>query len=120
MNRKIEIEVYETERGACPFLTWLRRLGKSTRVRVMAHLDRLTVGNFGASKALGGGLYEIRVHCGAGYRVYYGKYGDSVVLLLCGGDKGSQRNDIIKAREYWKNIRPYLQQGGKSGSYKKL
>lgn len=86
----------------------------------MAHLDRLSLGNFGSSKALRGGLYEIRVNCGAGYRVYYGKYGDHVILLLSGGDKSTQSNDIKKAREYWKEIQPYLKQGGKSGAYKKL
>jgi len=69
----------------------------------LTRLDRLKLGNFGDSKALQEGVCELRIHYGSGIRIYYGKVGNRVVLLLCGGDKGSQKRDIAKAKEYWKD-----------------
>ncbi|RKZ91012.1 MAG: hypothetical protein DRR19_08385 [Candidatus Parabeggiatoa sp. nov. 1] len=67
------------------------------RVRI----DRLIRGHFGDSKSVGEGVYELRIDYGPGYRVYFGKVGLTIVLLLCGGDKSTQQVDIHKAKTYW-------------------
>lgn len=77
---------------------WLRRLkDKQGRLRILARLDRLTTGNFGDAKSVGGGVVELRFSFGPGYRIYAARRGTQLVLLLCGGDKSTQRNDITKA-----------------------
>lgn len=65
----------------------------------MTRIDRVQVGNLGDCKALGNGLYELRVDWGPGYRVYFARIGKMAVLLLCAGDKRTQSSDIVKARE---------------------
>ena len=72
------------------------------RSKILTRLDRLKLGNFGDCKTIGDGLAELRIHYGPGIRVYYSKIGNKVILLLCGGDKGSQSKDISKAKEYLK------------------
>ncbi|MEM9605398.1 MAG: type II toxin-antitoxin system RelE/ParE family toxin [Pseudomonadota bacterium] len=80
------------------FSGWLARLRDPTAVaRVMTRLDRVAAGQFGDVRSVGQGVSELRIHCGPGYRVYYTRRGDTVVLLLCGGDKASQRRDIARA-----------------------
>ena len=61
----------------------------------------MQAGNFGDCEPVGEGVIELRVHVGAGYRVYCGRHGKAVVLLLCGGDKGSQSADIKRAKALW-------------------
>jgi putative addiction module killer protein len=75
----------------------------TARARVAVRIDRLAGGNLGDSKPIGGGLYELRIDWGPGYRVYYGKIESACVLLLCGGDKRKQAADIKRARAYWKD-----------------
>jgi putative addiction module killer protein len=80
--------------------TWLRRLkhkDPSTAARIHARVDRLIGGNPGDTEPIGGGLSELRIHHGAGYRVYYWQQGDVLLILLCGGDKSSQDKDIKQA-----------------------
>lgn len=90
--------MYEIEQTEV-FSRWLSRLkDRSARSRVWVRLERLRQGHWGDARALGGGLFELRVHCGPGHRLYFAWQGDTVLLLLCGGDKGSQRGDIAKAR----------------------
>jgi putative addiction module killer protein len=102
----IEIREYLTSDGRSPFKHWLHDLrDKQTRARVMIRINRVRLGNFGDCKALGEGLFELRAPFGPGYRIYFARKGQTVVLLLCGGDKASQRNDIERARRYWKNYR---------------
>lgn len=62
---------------------------------------RLRLGNFGDAKSVGGGVYELRVDLGPGYRIYYGLEGIRVVVLLVGGDKATQTKDIESAKAYW-------------------
>jgi putative addiction module killer protein len=73
------------------------------RARIAARMDRPAGGNFGDSKSIGGGVHELRIDWGPGYRVYFGKVGSACVLLLCGGDKRRQSADINRARAYWKD-----------------
>lgn len=87
----IEIREYVTEDGHNPFREWLKNLkDREARVRIRVRLDRIEMGNFGDTKSVGGGVFEIRLPFGPGYRIYYGRHGDTVILLLHGGDKSSQ------------------------------
>jgi putative addiction module killer protein len=98
----IEIVRYQRVDGNEPFTEWIRALRDSTaRIRIYARLKQVQLGNLGDVKAVGEGISELRVHAGPGYRIYYGLHGRHLVVLLCGGDKGSQSKDIDKAREYW-------------------
>jgi len=98
------LRIYATVDGRRPFAEWLGSL-KDQRGRraIKSRLDRVELGNFGDCRSLGGGLNELRVHFGPGYRVYYGQEGQRIVLLLCGGDKTTQDKDIAKARAYWQD-----------------
>ena len=69
---------------------------------VRARLNRIRLGNFGDCKSVGGGVEELRIDFGPGYRVYYGREGALVVVLLCGGSKKSQARDIVTAQRQWK------------------
>jgi putative addiction module killer protein len=73
-----------------------------TRAKIWTRLDRLKLGNFGDCKTLQEGVCELRIHYGPGIRIYYGKIGNKVILLLCGGDKNAQERDIAKAKAYLK------------------
>lgn len=70
------------------------------RAKIAARIDRLSLGNFGGCKSLGGGLHELKVDFGPGYRVYFADVDTVIVLLLCGGDKGTQTKDIDVAQKY--------------------
>ncbi|MBZ0257377.1 type II toxin-antitoxin system RelE/ParE family toxin [bacterium] len=100
-----KIEVYTDEKGKSPFEDWLLSLDTQVQLRVVSRIDRIRDGNFGDSKSLNEGVSELRLHFGSGYRVYYGKVGNMIVLLLCGGDKGTQRRDVKKALDYWEDFK---------------
>lgn len=61
----------------------------------------MELGHLGDTKFIGEGLFELRIFFGPGYRLYFGTQGPKIVILLCGGDKSSQKKDIAKAKEYW-------------------
>ncbi|MCL1468331.1 type II toxin-antitoxin system RelE/ParE family toxin [Argonema galeatum] len=63
--------------------------------------ERVELGNFGDCRSVGEGISELRINYGPGYRIYFGQLGTTIVLLLCGGDKSTQQEDITKAKEYW-------------------
>ena len=83
-----------------PLVEWMSVLDVTTRARIRARIDRIEDGNFGDVKALGGGLFELRLDFGPGYRIYFGKAGDEIHLVR-GGDKSSQSSDIAQARKFW-------------------
>lgn len=92
--------------GHAPFEDWIRSLkDKSFLARILNRIDRLRLGNFGDCKSVGGGVFELRIHCGPGFRVYFGVFGADVVILLLGGDKKSQAKDIKKAQVYWEDYK---------------
>ncbi len=102
MTKIIEIEFFEDVKGFCPFEDWVTDLDKQMQQRIDARLERISIsGNLGDHKHINGGVYELRFHFGSGYRIYYGKKDNKIILLLCGGDKKSQKKDIKKAQEYW-------------------
>ena len=96
------IKVFKSRNNQCPFFTWLNSLkNELDRMRILARIDRLAAGNFGDSKSVGSGVQELRIHHGPGYRVYFTRCDDVIVLLLTGGDKSSQSKDIEKARKFF-------------------
>lgn len=97
-----ELIVYQQDRGQRPFDKWLDGLrDKRAQSRVITRLDQVRAGNLGDYKPVGGGVIELRIDVGAGYRIYCARHGDVLVILLCGGDKSSQSKDIERAKEYW-------------------
>jgi len=98
------IEEY-IEHGKSPFATWFDRLDPSTAARVDRYIRRLEAGNFGAAKALKGGISELRLDFGPGYRVYYGIQARKLVILLGGGDKKKQSADIAAAVDRWERYK---------------
>jgi putative addiction module killer protein len=90
------IEVRQTEE----FSRWVRRLRDANAVtRIVSRIRRMELGNLGDSKSLRGGLMEMRIDYGSGYRVYYVRRRTEIVILLCAGDKRTQQQDIKRARE---------------------
>lgn len=100
-----EVIIFEDNRGKQPFVDWLSSLDSAIRGRIENRILRLYHGNYGDHKALQDGVKELRLHFGSGYRVYFAEDEKTIVLLLCGGDKGSQAKDIKKAIEYWKEYK---------------
>jgi putative addiction module killer protein len=103
---KVRVREFVTASGTAPYREWLLRLDGVTRARIQARVLRFEDGNFGDARSVGGGVLEARVMFGAGYRVYFGREGDALVLLLAGGSKGSQARDIRLAHAFW---REYLE-----------
>ena len=82
------------------FSMWLEGLKDlRARTKIVARIQRLEAGNFGDVKSVGDGVLELRINTGPGYRVYLAKRGPEVILLLCGGDKSTQREDIKMAKQ---------------------
>lgn len=80
------------------FLNWFKSLSdRQARVRIQTRIDRLAAGNPGQSRTLGGAVSEMKIDYGPGYRVYFTRHGVTVVILLCGGDKRTQQQDIEAA-----------------------
>jgi putative addiction module killer protein len=98
----IEVFRYQTDDGREPVTEWLLSLrNKQAQAKVRLRLKRLEAGIFGDCEPVGEGVLELREHLGAGYRVYFGRHGRTIVILLCGGTKKSQAADIKAAKEYW-------------------
>lgn len=99
-----QIRRYITSDGKVPFAEWLDSLRDSrAKVKIEARLERVKLGNLGDYRSVEEGVCELRIKYGSGYRVYFGFRGSTIVLLLCGGDKSTQNEDIDKAIEYWRN-----------------
>ena len=95
------LEEYVTPEGRNPFRQWMSALRDvRARAKIRVRLNRVRLGNFGDAKPVGGGVCELIIPYGPGYRVYFARSGNTVVLLLCGGDKSTQSRDIGAAREY--------------------
>ena len=108
---KLTIREYLTPDGRSPFRDWLDALDVSIRARIQARVLRFETGNLGDQKAVGGGVREARLAFGPGYRIYFGKEQRTVVLLLLGGDKASQRRDIRQAQRFWADYREVTHHG---------
>jgi putative addiction module killer protein len=101
-----ELIIYETEQGEAPFSEWLDSLrDRAARARIKKRLDRVELGNLGDYKAVGEGVYELRIDYGPGYRLYYANIDLTIILLLCGGDKDTQEGDIDRAKHFWNDFK---------------
>lgn len=99
----LTVREYLTAAGRNPFREWLGTLDVAVRARVQARVLRFEQRNLGDHKGVGAGVWEARLAFGPGYRIYFGKDGDSMVVLLLGGVKASQRRDIRRAQEFWRD-----------------
>jgi len=97
----IRVVRYVSEEGKDYFDAWFRRLPREARARVQARIDRMELGNFGDHKSVGRGVSELRIDSGPGYRLYLGRDGEALVILLGGGVKKSQTGDIAAAQGRW-------------------
>ena len=98
---------YFTLQNKCPVLEWMKRLAAKEKRLAAMYIDRLAAGNTGAAKSLKGGLWELRLHTSSGLRIYFAYEGGKLIVLLCGGNKSTQKKDIEKARAYltvWREI----------------
>ena len=101
----MKIVHYLSASGKDIYQSWLQSLRDSAgRIAVMRRIDRILLGNFGACKFCRDGVWELKIDKGPGYRVYYAKYQNCIVLLLCGGDKSRQDRDIDLAIDYLKDF----------------
>ena len=109
----LTVREYLDDSGRSPFRVWLTSLEQTIRARIQARILRFELGNLGDHKQVGGGVWEARLAFGPGYRIYFGKSGTELVLLLLGGDKGSQRKDITRAKDFWSTYLKEMQRGTK-------
>jgi len=96
-----ELVAFYDRSGACPYVEWLASLDWKARERILSRVSRLKWGQFGDFKALDAGIYELRLFFGPGYRIYFGERNGTLIILLKGGDKSTQRKDVKTAMNYW-------------------
>lgn len=109
-STKYTLRYLETDDGKVPVREWLLGLDRAIRARVEARLGRIRDGNLGDYRDLGGGVHELRMAFGPGYRIYFALQGREIIILLCGGDKGTQQKDVDRARRLYEEMR-----GGENG-----
>lgn len=105
-DQEWELVYHVSESGGIPYREWFESLN-DFRVQAIidARLLHLRLGNFGRCEPLGPGIFELKIYYGPGYRIYFGKAAGKTILLLCGGDKSTQRSDIHMALRYWKHYK---------------
>ena len=101
----IEVREYLTGEGRSPYAKWFDRLNVVAAVKVVTAIHRLEQGNFSNVKGVGAGVMEYRINYGPGYRIYFGKDGSRLVILLAGGAKKRQDADIKAAQAYWQDYK---------------
>ena len=101
----LEIREYLEADGASPFAAWFNDLDANAAAKVTVSVSRLGQGNLSNAKGVGGGIFEQRIAFGPGYRVYFGRDGDTLVILLAGGTKKRQQRDIDAAKARWADYR---------------
>ena len=102
---ELTVVYYLAPDGGTPFEEWFQLLERAERAKVAVALDRLAAGNFSNVKPVGAGVLEVRIHYGPGYRVYFGRDGDHIIVLLGGGTKQRQERDINAARHAWRDYK---------------
>jgi putative addiction module killer protein len=95
----MEIREFLDARGRSPFASWFDDLDAEAAAKITVALTRMERGNL--AKAVGGGVQEFRIDWGPGYRLYFGPDGDTLIILLCGGTKRRQQDDIAEAQAHW-------------------
>ena len=100
-----EIRYYVAAGGAAPFADWFAKLDAIAGAKITRAIARMEQGNFSNVKSVGEGVLEYRIDFGPGYRVYFGRDGDTIVILLTGGTKKRQQRDIEAAHGYWQDYK---------------
>ena len=100
-----EAREYLDAKGISPCAKWFDRLNATAAVKVATAVHRMEQGNFSNVKGVGAGVYEYRIDFGPGYRIYFGKDGDRVVILLAGGAKKRQDADVTTAKAHWRDYK---------------
>ena len=101
----IEIREYLDNQGRSPYAEWFDDLNAQAAAKVVTALSRIEQGNLSNAKSVGGGVFEYRIDFGPGYRIYFGKDGETVVILLGGGTKKRQQKDIEAAQTLWQDYK---------------
>ena len=101
----IAVREYVDREGRSPYARWFNRLNAQAAAKVATALVRLEQGNLSGVKGVGAGVFEHRIDFGPGYRIYFGKDGDALVILLGGGTKRRQRQDVEAAQGYWRDYK---------------
>ena len=107
-----EIREYVDARGSSPFARWFNRLDAHAAAKVATALSRMEQGNLSNAKGVGAGVFEYRIDFGPGYRIYFGRDGDALIVLLGGGTKARQQHDIESAGDLWRAYRRRRRQEG--------
>jgi putative addiction module killer protein len=101
----LELVTYQSAFGRRPFAEWFAGLDEPAKGKVQGALDRLAGGHLSEIKSVGGGVLERRIHWGPGYRIYFGRRGAAIVVLLGGGTKRDQQTDIATAQRRWEDYK---------------
>ena len=99
----LEVREYLDRRDRSPFGMWFNQLDKTVAAKVTVGVTRVALGNFSNVKSVGGGVFEYKLDYGPGFRIYFGRDGETVVILLGGGSKKRQSKDIQDAIVRWNN-----------------
>ena len=100
----LQIEKYVLPSGACPFDDWFNVLPLQDQAMIDTRLDRVSLGNLGSANSVGDGVFELKFKSGSGFRIYYGRSDKQVILLICAGNKRTQKKDIATAKKYWSSF----------------
>ena len=101
----LSVVEYLDDQGESPFGSWFSSLDAPAAARIAAAVSRMEQGNFSAAKSIGGGVMEYRIDAGPGYRIYFGRDGATLVILLAGGTKRRQQRDIDSAKARWSDYK---------------
>jgi len=100
-----QIKLFHNSEDIVPFSEWFNKLSMASQARIDVYIKRVAAGGSKNNiKSLGDGVFEIKINYGPGFRVYFGEVQNAIILLLLGGDKSSQKRDIIKAKSYWRQF----------------
>lgn len=101
-----DLQLYIDENGCSPFEEWFKSIrDRQVMARVKSRLNRIRIGNLGDHRSVGKGVAELRMDIGPGFRIYFGREGSKIIILLCAGDKNTQKIDIPLAQGYWADYR---------------
>ena len=101
-----QVVFYETQDRRIPFDEWLNSIRDvRTKTVITTRVRRIKLGSLGEYKSVGKSVCELKIDYGSGYRIYFGQVGTTIVVILCGGDKSSQSDDILIAQKYWKDYK---------------
>jgi putative addiction module killer protein len=107
----IDVREYLAADGSSPYAKWFNALNGPAAAKVAIAITRMAQGNFSNAKSVGGGIQEYRIDFGPGYRIYFGRDGERLVILLGGGTKKRQQDDIYRAQNLWADYKRRRKKG---------